>query len=199
MLGLVRTSSPRTQKSMLIPAPPARSSSISSKSSSNTGGNHVSSQVARLPSSGMKPQRFSSVESSNESKIISSSKEREVYHPSNFPPPVDYLDGISRIKVVVEDPSYSDLDSSTCDSTTPIVRYSSSFPNISCIGNHFRRSRSREQKPGKVWPISQAPLLMQRGSSSAVAATSPGTNIQEICRKARNLSQSSSVDWSKLP
>ena len=121
--------SPRTQKSMLIPAPPARSSSISSKSSSNTGGNYVSSQVARLPSSGMKPQRFSSVDSPNEFKLISSSKEREVHHPSNFPPPVDCLDGISRIKVVVEDPSYSDLDSSTCDSTTPIVRYFSSFPN----------------------------------------------------------------------
>jgi len=176
-------SPPKTRPSMLLPVPPARSSSISSKSSSIAGGsgNPAPSQVSRLPPTFIKPPRVCSDESSNEFKTISVAKEREEHHASEFPPPVDYLDGISRINVVVDDPSDSDLDSSTCDSTTPIVR------------------KSTEQKPGKVWPISSAPLMMRRGSTSAVVPTSPGTNIQEICRRARNMSQSSNVDWSKLP
>merc|ERR1712098_1004721 len=89
------------------------------------------------------------------------------------------------VELVIEDPSDTDCDSSTCDSvhsTTPIVRK----PSVSQL------------KTCRVWPLTPSPLRVKRGTSCAIA-TSPGANIHEICRKARNMSQSSNVDWSKLP
>ena len=65
----------------------------------------------------------------------------------------------------------------------------------------FRVERSSQKKPGTVWPTSPAPPRVQRVSTSA-PMVSPAlfcADIQEISRKARNISQSSNVDWSKLP
>jgi len=99
-----------------------------------------------------------------------------IFHPS------------TQVQVVVEDASLdSDYDSSTCGSarsTTPIVR------------------QSKSSQKRSAWPTSPEPPRVQRSSTSAAVASSPGmvlTDIQEISRKAMNISQSSNVDWSKLP
>jgi len=175
--------SPHSQKSKhLLPAPPTRCSSISPQSCPIQGGmqerdKQASSEVLRI--NFVNPANANGIDDKSRKLLLDKHSQNMIHQPL-----VDFKQ-TPDIELVIEDPPDTDCDSSTCDSvhfTTPIIRK----PSVSQL------------KTCRVWPLSPSPLRIQRGTSCAIA-TSPGTNIHEICKKARNMSQSSNVDWSKLP
>merc|ERR1719186_791886 len=105
-----------------------------------------------------------------------------VRHSSNSRPMVDHP--ATPVHVVVEDAS--DYDSSTCGSTHSTT--------------HILSSTRYDRKTCKVWPTSPAPARLQLSGTSAAGCSGVFySDIQEISRRARNISNSSNVDWSKLP
>jgi len=174
----------------LVPPPkPIRSCSISS--TNNAG------PVSPVPTSLIpppKPVRSTSISSTTPShvKVRNGSTSAAPLSQDPPPPPVRHSSNsrpmvdrpATPVQVVVEDAS--DYDSSTCGSTHSTTQILS--------------STRYDRKTCKVWPTSPAPARLQLSGTSAAGCSGVFlSDIQEISRRARNISNSSNVDWSKLP
>jgi len=174
----------------LVPPPkPKRSCSISS---TNNAGPVSSVPTSLIPPP--KPVRSTSISSTTPSHVkvrngsasaaplSQDSPPAPVRHSSNSRPMVDHP--ATPVQVIVE--NASDYDSSTCGSTHSTTQILS--------------STRYDRKTCKVWPTSPAPARLQLSGTSAAGCSGVFlSDIQEISRRARNISNSSNVDWSKLP
>eukprot|EP00092_Neocalanus_flemingeri_P025603 GFUD01027758.1.p1 GENE.GFUD01027758.1~~GFUD01027758.1.p1 ORF type:complete len:364 (+),score=73.74 GFUD01027758.1:115-1092(+) len=178
---------------LVPPPPPLRKSSVSTYP--------ATCKVSQRPLPPPKPVRTSSTSTFTQSPTPERHNSnsvaqlpRDTY--SSIPAPPHPPSGYSSLSILVHHPSTaaqvivedaSDCDSSTwgsIHSTTPIVS-----------------SAISSRTPCKAWPTSPAPTRLQLSTTTASAGSSGllFSDIHEISRKARKISTSSNVDWSKLP